>query len=118
MTDVSGVNKKWFSLTFNILELSKQVDLKIIIFLNSLKENLLALNQSIKDFSSLLMKWEMSDRSLFPFNKLLSSAKGWMMQLSRVFKRSFTNSRNGGGPKVDYCRTSYLIFFWFEKRNL
>ena len=60
---------KLFSLTFGTV-----IKIKTFV-LDSFSESLLALNQSVSNFSSLFMTQDISEGYLLPNNKLVSSAK-------------------------------------------
>ena len=76
MTGFFGVSIKFFSLMFVNVVFSFQRGLKIKSFaIDSFNECLLALSQSVSNFTSLLMTQDISERHLLPNNKLVSSAK-------------------------------------------
>ena len=72
----SSVKIKLFSLMLGTAIFSFLHGLKIKSFvLDSFKDGLLALSQSVTNFSSLFMTQDISEGHLLPNNKLLSSAK-------------------------------------------
>ena len=83
VTDFSRVSKCPFSLILDNVKFKSNN----FVF-DSFRESLLALSQSVTNFSSLLMTSDITEMFLLSYNRSVSSAKLWTIDFFRALVRS------------------------------
>src|ERR1043165_1836489 len=72
-------------------------------------DNLLALNHSPTNFSSILIVFTSTSIDLFDMNTLVSSANMIKWRSDEAFEISFTYIKNSRGPNIEPCGTPHVM---------